>query len=179
MGGLRNQIKRCVVTLASTDTGDVPITQVQYLDDVTDIEYLYSYGAHGVPPNGSLGVMFNSFGYAESNTGIFYNVELRPKGLEPGEYASGNFQEESFTTYLNDGSITIKSKTGSTITMDASGNIELSGNSTVTGNLTITGNLIVNGVSITSNGVEVGSLHTHGGSATAPTGAVSPTGVPN
>ena len=68
--------------------------------------------------------------------------------------------------------------------------------STFTGNVTIQGNQVTQGTttaqgsltaqagasvtgSMTNNGKNIGSSHTHAGPASAPTGPVSPTGVPN
>lgn len=116
-------IKRFLVSLAAKDSDDFPTTQVSYNGKTTDIEYLYPYGSHGVPPEGSIGVGFNILGYEENKAGIFYNSETRPKGLEPGEYACGNFDDETLAKFLNTGEINITSKTGSSIVIGEDGSI--------------------------------------------------------
>ena len=47
----------------------------------------------------------------------------------------------------------------------------------ISGNLTVGGDTALTAV-VTSGGIDIGSTHTHAGSATAPTGPVAPTGVP-
>ncbi len=172
---IRNLIKYYQVSLAEVDKGDYPTTQAIYLDDTTNVEVLYPYGSHGNPPNESIGLGFNVMGYAESNVGIFYNNELRPKGLAPGEYACGNFSlsPKSIMTYLNDGSISVVSNSGASVILDDSGDIIATSSSghvitlvgdvatvvapdiQLTGAVNITGTLTVSGAAILSSTLAV------------------------
>ena len=73
---------------------------------------------------------------------------------------------------------------GGTVTLDVTGNTSITSPvMTLTGNVNIVGDLDVTGATtlsadVTSNGIDISDTHTHTGSPTAPTGVISPTGVP-
>ena len=119
-------IKRALVSRTGKDSTTYPITQVKSLGGAYEVEYLYPYGAHGSLPPNSHGVTFCIDGQAENVAGIYYSAELRPKDLEPGEFACGNFLEKTLAKFLKDGVITIESSTGSSIVFDDAGGITLS-----------------------------------------------------
>lgn len=160
---LRNLIKRYKVTLAKEDTTGYPLTQVSFNGKTVDIEYLYPYGSHGVPPNESIGVGFNILAYEENKVGIFYNADMRPKGLKPGEYAAGNFSIDSLMKFLETGEISITSSNGSKVVISEGGAITLSGKAGAiielddVGDVNITApTTTVNGELVVTGGVAVG-----------------------
>jgi hypothetical protein len=61
--------------------------------------------------------------------------------------------------------------------MTISGNVEIAGDLDVTGDVGVTGATTL-GATVTSNSKDISDTHAHGGSPTAPLGAVTPTGVP-
>lgn len=83
-------------------------------------------------------------------------------------------------TLLTDGNIKIDADTKVTLTApdtDIIGKVNITGDTKVTGNFEVTGDTTLGAV-VTSNGVDISATHTHTGSPTAPSGPVSPTGVP-
>ena len=77
-------------------------------------------------------------------------------------------------TLLANGTIELKADTK--VIVDAP-NVETTGNLKVLGNLEVIGSSTLS-ATVTSNSVNIGATHTHGGSATAPLGSISPTGIP-
>ena len=74
---------------------------------------------------------------------------------------------------INGTDVELKKEDGSvSIKLTESGDIEM-----IATNIKITGDLDISG-SVTNNSKNIGSTHTHTGSATAPTGPVTPTGTP-
>lgn len=86
--------------------------------------------------------------------------------------ANGNIVAEAF--FQADGTLYIQSDNG--ITVDSSNGVVINGTVTVDGDLAITGDITADG-DIVAGTVSL-KLHTHAGSPTAPTGPISPTGVP-
>jgi phage baseplate assembly protein gpV len=78
----------------------------------------------------------------------------------------------------DDGSVSITLLTDGNIKIDATTKVTLTAPDTkIEGNFEVTGDTTL-GTVVTSNGVDISATHTHTGSPTAPSGPVSPTGVP-
>lgn len=60
---------------------------------------------------------------------------------------------------------------------DIIGKVNITGDTKVNGDFEVTGDSTL-GATVTSNGVDISDTHTHGGSATAPSGPITPTGAP-
>lgn len=202
MNKLLNMIRSVVTRVflpanrTKVDSGVYPTVNVSYFGSENNpIELLAPYGHHYNPPAESHGISWCVGGIEENQVGMLYRADIRPKGLKPGEVAHGNFLNDTYTTYQNDGTITIASKTGAIAVFDSSGGITLSdsaGNTfevnnseavltatalTINANTTIAGTLEVSG-QITSTGVPVTLTgHTHTVPITGPAGT-TPTSTP-
>ena len=85
-----------------------------------------------------------------------------------------------------DGDLTADVAKDLVVTVAGKADITVTGDTTITsptinliGDVNVTGNFASSGGSFTHEGTNVGTSHTHNGSATAPTGPVSNTGAPN
>ncbi len=145
-----------------------PTQQVTYLFKTSKATMWFPFGYHANVTAGQLAMLFSMQGNTEAAVALPGSPRERP-ALEPGEVAvflpSGT--GGAMMTLKADGTIVVKSTVGITLDADV----------TVTGNMTVQGDTALAAV-VTSNGVDISDTHTHAGSATAPTGAVSPTGVP-
>lgn len=89
-----------------------------------------------------------------------------------------NYDGSNTQIKKDDGSVSITLLTDGNIKLDANTKVTLTAPDTkIEGNLEVTGDTTL-GATVTSNGVDISNTHTHGGSATAPSGPVTPTGVP-
>jgi len=107
---------RVLLKKSVKDKGTYPTVSVSYWgSDDNPIELLNPYGMFAVPPNDSHGVSWSINGIEENQVGILYKADIRPEGLEPGDAAFGNFLNDTFSLWLNNGEINIKSKTGASV----------------------------------------------------------------
>ena len=201
---MRNMTRRAIITLGGSDDKDFPIQQVDYLGKAVDCEMISPYGHHAnLPINKQvLLTMWAVQGQEDYRVGMGYTPKLRPKDLPVGEVVFYHPLTKSRIQFKNNGDIEIDATgdNGSvvltvnkdlSITVLGDTNINISGTATVTcpttnwtGDINLTGNLDVSGsttlgATVTSNGKDISDTHTHVGSATAPDGPVTDTGVVN
>ncbi len=87
---LRNLIKRAVVTNPGKDDKEIPVTQIGYFGKTADTEILYPYGIGGVPPKGSICLVF-AVGADESNRSAIASLpQSRIKNLKEGDVFFSN-----------------------------------------------------------------------------------------
>jgi hypothetical protein len=125
---LQNLIKRGVVKVSGDDLGNFPVAQIGYMGKPNQVELLFPYGTHANVGTGieSAGVLFNVLG-DESNRTMLVNAPLlRPKGLKPWEFITGNFKIGTHIFFDADGKITQTS--ASDMILKAGGNISLTSN---------------------------------------------------
>lgn len=195
-----NSIQSAAVSSPGKDDESFPICQITTYGIASRAVPIYPYGMHAVAPKGSYFLSFAVNGQQENKVGIPYNPALRQKELEEGEAIFGNQVTKSSTFYDEDGNIVINCEKDQKVTIKGDAIVSIEGNSTVTiggtsditvtgqttltttkltidGDLTVTGDTTLSST-VTSNGKDISNTHTHVGSPTAPTGAVSPTGAP-
>lgn len=174
---IMNLIKLCRISNDSTDEGDLPIQQVEYQEKTADALRYMPYGIDANIPEDALGILLNLMGQEQNRVVLPISPKERPKNLETGDVvlyspitgekilfkASGGIFVSGNVTYEND------------ITYE--GDVTYNGNVSVAGDLDVTGDTTL-GANVTSNGKDISDTHTHNGSPTAPTGAITPTGVP-
>ena len=145
------------------------------------------YGLLHKPPDDSMAVTLYQGGRESSILAIVDDPNNRPlKNLQSGEVALANYKTTDHVYFKANGSIEIKSG-GAVITvtdgqvtingadLTLNGSLQVNGDVTATG--TVTGETdIVAGVGGSSNHL---LTHMHIGSPTAPTGGISPTGLPS
>jgi len=163
------------ITKAGDSIAQWFIQQITYRGKVSKCLVVYPYGYHAnAKPDESFVLMLHVNGNAEDKAGIPFNPFTRPD-LKEGEVAVYQPGSNTLIKFLADGAgIEITNDTKVTIT---SPEVEMSGNLTVIGNIDVAGDTTLSAI-VTSNGKDISDTHTHSGSATAPTGAVSPTGTP-
>lgn len=109
---------RVFLKKSKKDEGTYPTLLVSYWgSNDNPIENLNPYGMFAVPPDESHGISWSINGIEENQIGILYKADIRPIGLEPGDAAFGNFLNDTFSLWLNNGEINIKSKTGASLVM--------------------------------------------------------------
>ena len=145
-----------------------------------------SYGLLQSPPDDSMAVTLYQGGRESSILAIGDDPNNRPlKNLESGEVALANYKTTDHVYLKANGSIEIKSG-GATITV-TDGQVTIDGaDLTLNGNLQVDGDVTATGTVTGETDVVAGvggaarSLLAHGhiGSPTAPTGGISPTGLP-
>ena len=154
------------IVAAGKDDGKFPVQQLEYQGKVADGLMLFPYGTHANVPADALAIMFSVGGAADNRAAFAYTPTNRPK-LADGEVAFYHPPSGAHMVWRNGGKLEIITD----------GTIDITCPSlTITGDLTVTGSTAL--AAVTSNGTDIGDTHTHAGSATAPTGAVSPTGAP-
>lgn len=187
----KNNIQQGWVSLVGNDDKIMPATQVEGYGEADDVTVLWPYGMHGNLPTDSYTVTFLINGQSENRAAIGFRPDLRQKGLKAGEVIFGNFFRKSTTLYDDEGNIVVNCendekvtiKGASVINITGDADITVGGNTTLTtplmtvdGDFTVTGDTTL-GANVTSNGKDISDTHTHNGSPTAPTGAISPTGT--
>ena len=194
---IKGLIKLGFVTGPANNDDKFPVQQMTFKGKAVDVMQLNPYGLYSnVKTDSSLGLMFVSDCAPENRAALCFTPEERPRDLENGEVCLYHPFTNSFIKFRNNGDLEIQSQGGGsgelkivsqgnvsidtqgattvtsagTVTLDAS-QVNVTGNLDVAGNTTLTSN-------VTSNGVNIGSTHTHTGSPTAPDGPVTPTGAP-
>lgn len=95
-----------------------------------------------------------------------------------------NYDENNTVLMKDDGTAYISLRSDSSleiisnnsVTVEAP-SINLEGNVNVNGNISVTGDTSLDAI-VTSNGIDISATHKHAGSATAPSGPITPTGTP-
>lgn len=122
---LKNKIQQIfklgVVTNIIKDVGNYPKTQVKTRGDkVQNAAVMHDYGFHSVAPIDGQAYVFSVNG-DEGNFAVITDApNLRPKNLKEGETIAGNWIEQSWVYFKEDGSIEIKSN-GKPINITTSG----------------------------------------------------------
>ncbi len=183
---MKTAIKWAATTLARVwEAGKVPLQQVKYLGKAANVSTWTPYGLDSSPPSGQLAILLAILGNPDNQVGLVGSPGEGPE-LAEGEVVLYHPPTGSMLHLLADGSINIVAGAASALLTAAGGMLLTPGAVpvTVAGDLTVTGILIATGASaalpavVTSGAKAIGATHTHGGSATAPTGSVSNTGVP-
>lgn len=109
---------RVFLKQSKKDEGTYPTLSVSYWgSDDNRVELLTPYGMFAIPPDGSHGISWSINGIEENQVAILYKADIRPEGLDAGEAGLGNFLNDTFSLWLNNGEINIKSKTGASVVL--------------------------------------------------------------
>ena len=181
-----------ITKAAPAESQQFAVQQITYQGKVADSAVVFPYGIHANLPVDSLGLMFPIGDTSEDRAVIGYNPKVRPTLLE-GEVSFYHPPTGSFITWKESGDLDILvgeggggnvtiNCTDATVTASGSVTIDtptttLTGDAEIDGNLTVTGDTAL-GATVTSNGKDISDTHTHIGSPSAPSGGVTPTGVP-
>jgi len=145
MINLFNLIKRTIVSRKTDDTGQFPVSQVQWNNKTANLEVIYPYGLAGNLPVDALVLTFSVLGQEENKAGIGNTPKIRFKNLKEGEVAVGNPVTKSVVKFLENGDIEITCKNDQNVSIVGDSNVTVEGDSnlTVSGNvtLTVTGNV--------------------------------------
>jgi len=167
------------------DDQQFPMNQYSYMRKVKNIVVIYPYGMTANAPVNNLGVKIN-VGHEENAFAIEMSEDNRPKKLEPGEAAFGNWVKDTRIFFKADGGIEIISKAKIDIISEGDVNVTapnvnvtadlttINGNVKINGDLDVTG-AIVGGTVATSGGVDL-DTHVHLKEAVPP--VVGQTGPP-
>ncbi len=120
---IRNLIKKAIITLILEDTANVQKSQVQFYDNVRDVEIISPYGIYGVAPLGSQVVLFQVNGQEENLVGIADDVNNRPKNLKEGELILKNIKTNTAIYFKQDGSLEVTTNGNLNITVDGDADI--------------------------------------------------------
>lgn len=184
---MRSPTKQAAV-VSVDDSQDYPVVTANMNGKETDALLFFPYGLCANPPVSAFGPVIAAAGGDAVKYAFADDYSSRFRGLDPGEVQLGNYGQENYTKYADDGSIT--HKTGSTsvklnkdgsveidtdadVTINAAGSVTITapavtinGDVTVNGSISATGNFASAGGAFTHNGTNIGSDHTHGGVAT-------------
>jgi len=195
-GLVKNAIRRAIISLLSTDDSkDIRVQQIAYNGKALDVEVYAPYGISYNVPVGSLGILLQIGDDPANKIFLPDRSQDRVKGLEESEIAIFNPITKSRVVFKKNGdididtagsvgdfNITVKGNCNLTAsTTNLTGDLNVDGNLSVTGDADVDGDLDATNVDATGD-VKAGSIslktHLHGGSLTAPTGGVVPTGAP-
>ncbi len=174
---LKNLVKLARISLASKDDAKYAIQQVNYMGKTTPVLMIFPYGHHANVPVDVLVTLLSCNGDESNLHAIAHDSANRIKELKPGEVIIFHPGTKSYTHYKDSGDIEIKSANnviaeGKQVNVTATTSMNFQAPQfNFNGNTAFTGN-------VTANGKDIGSTHRHSGSPTAPTGAISNTGLP-
>ena len=177
-----NFLRRCVTTLVGKDDKDIRVQQVGYNGDAKDAEIWAPYGmSYNLPPDCLC--LYAQIGGDQGNLVVLPDrSQDRVKDLKEGEVAFFNPLTKTRTIYRKNGDmeiVTAGENGDFNLTVKGVANIDIP-TTNWTGDINLTGDIIQTGSitndQTTSSGIDLDG-HTHTGSPTAPTGAVSDTGV--
>lgn len=147
--------------------------QVSYLGKEANGTVFYPYGLHASAPIDSWALMFGIQGHPDNRALIVSAPKDRPN-LKLGEVTLYHpLIPDLIIKLQEDGQLLIKSAVK--VFVDAP-EVEVTGNVKINGSLEVVGSTTLS-ATVTSNGKDISDTHTHTGSPTAPTGAISNTGV--
>lgn len=153
---LLNLIRRAVITLTNSDSGQIANAQITWLGKTGVTEIVYPYGMAANAPVGSAVLMFSILGQEENRTGIANDQKTRFKDLKPSETAFGNPVTKSVIKFLENGDIELTGTAGQNINITGDSNVIIGGdaNITIAGSTTIdsTGNIDITAPITTING---------------------------
>jgi len=175
--------------VSSDDSGNYSRGVASYMGVTTPVLDFVPYGLLHRPPANSMCLVLSQNGQESNAIAIISDPKRRTiKDLLEGECALNN-QTSGDYVYLKDGNeIEIKTSkvtilTGATTVTIEDGQVTIDGaDATLNGSLQVNGDIGVTGTITGDTDVVTGTVsllsHTHVGSPTAPSGAISPTGTP-
>ena len=168
---VRKTVRRALVVEGGSDDKDYPIQKISYMGKTANVEFIFPYGMSANLSNNSLPILLSILGNSENKVAFGGDIVNRIKNLEQNEVVFYHPITKSKVYFKNNGDIDIES-------VSANINVSTSGNANIEAtNINLTGDVNITGT-LTNNSKNVGSTHTHTGSATAPDGPQTPTGVP-
>ncbi len=189
---IKNLLRWCKVTRdGGSDSDQFPVQQVGYLEKVGDALMWFPFGYHANIPAETLALMLSMQGNSEARVALPGSPVGRP-AVAAGEVVVYHPATLSRIHFKANGDIEVTTKTKIKVTaplaeligdMTVSGDVTVAGDVNVTTDLNVTGDADVTGsttlgATVTSNGKDISDTHIHIGSPSAPTGAVSNTGIP-
>lgn len=168
----QDQIRLAEITKGIVDGEQILSHQISYLGKVANGIVFYPYGFHANAPPESWALMLSIEGHSESRALLVSEPKVRPK-LKPGEVALYSpLIPGLIITLQADKQLSIKSPVK--VFVDAP-EAEFISNVKITGNLEVVGSTKLSST-VTSGGKDISDSHSHTGSPTAPSGAISDTG---
>lgn len=161
------------ISRVGDEKGDYPIQQIDYLGKEANAAMWFPFGFHANVDVDSVGIMFALGEKGESKIVLPSSGPKRPK-LEAGELVMYHPKTQSRIHFKADGAIEVTSDTSLKFDVPSA---QFTGDVTVDGGLNVTGASALSAM-VTSAGKDISNTHTHIGSPSAPTGAVTPTGIP-
>ena len=121
---LQAQVKKCVVTEESSDTGLYPIVKVSYMGRANVVtDYFTPYGVYGSPPVGAEGYCLNIGGSEANRLAMVNLMQERFKTDAAGEVIIGNPLTGAKIHFKADGSIHMVAPGG--FVLDVTGSAEI------------------------------------------------------
>lgn len=159
--------------ISSDNSGDIKKGEFFFMGSSIDGVLFSPYGTMGNPPDGSVVMAFSQNGNEANQIGVVVNIEDFIDDFDgDSDYGVGNPISKTFIHFKKDGEMDIISPKKVNVTAP---DVEV----TATNKVKVTATDIeLISTTLTHNGINVGDTHTHVGSPTAPTGAISPTGAP-
>jgi phage gp45-like len=169
--------------VGADDSGNYRVGQFQYLGRTTQGLLFSPYGLLVNPPVNSMAVVLSQNGLESNPIALCDDPNNRTlRDLKVGEVALSNYNQGQYLYLKENGDAELKAdkaviSIGSTTLTIENGQVTIDGANTV-----MNGDLQVNGAITATGEVTSGTIalttHVHGGSPTAPSGAVSNTQVP-
>lgn len=187
---LKNLIKYGKVAKSADNSNQFPTQQISYKGKTVEAFSLFPYGLYAnMDSSDTLGLIFEVDASSDNKAFLGHTPFKRPKDLNEGEVSlyhpgTGVFIKlSSKKVEINgggEGEVVVNTKSA---TINSDTTVINSTSSVVKGDLTVEGDFVNTGsasftTNITSNGKNIGATHSHTGSPTAPSGPISPTGVP-
>jgi len=178
---IKNLIKRAFQTGSPSDS-DYPSAQLSFMGQVKDVNTLTPYGHYSAPPKGSEWIVFSSRSNADDKWGIGnifrkrYALAPDIDSLKEGETLHLNVLTGAYIFFKEDGTVELNAQdkdidviTTADVNITAA-NLKITGDVDIDGNVGIDGNVDIGSIlspkGVTNNGVNIGSLHAHGGVTT-------------
>ncbi len=121
-------IKGATVTMTD-DTQNYLTAMIKFLNSTQKAQILTPYGFCCNPPDNSLAISLNIQGIASNKVCFVDDPKNRKKNLSKGEVAIVNYSTNACVYIKEDETIDIETPSGSKITMQSDGTIELNGDS--------------------------------------------------
>jgi phage gp45-like len=162
------------------------VHQIEYLGKTANCLLVFPYGLDANPGPDALTLLLAAQGASGAKLGIADDPQNRPKNLANGEVALYHPGSGSLLHFRESGDLdidTIKGAQGNvninadTVNLTVTNSVEVAGDLNVSGDFDVTGDTSL-GANVTSNGKDISDTHAHIGSASAPSGPVTNTGVP-
>lgn len=165
---LRGLIHWGSTSRAVDESGSAPVQEVAYLGKTSNQVPWFPFGYDASVPAEKLVVVASILGDADSQI-MFPGSPGEGPAKASGEVVVYHPSSGARVHMKRDGSILIEPASGQEVKVD--GDLTVTGDVDVEGDTTLAAN-------VTSLGKDISNTHLHLGSATAPTGGVSNTGIP-